>query len=84
MSRMRHLLWRSGTHEFSSLCSIDIHDKSCVMQMLHVVKFVPNAASASEADAIAWLLSKPSHLSTLAKAVSYDLPSNPTKADVAS
>jgi hypothetical protein len=85
-SRTRHLLWRMLPLHFPSLCSIDIHDKSChrrVMSMLNVVKFVPNAASASESDAVSWLLSKPSQLAVLARAANYSLPAKPSEADVA-
>ena len=86
-SRTRHLLWRMLPLHFPSLCSIDIHDKSChrrVMSMLNVVKFVPNAASASESDAVSWLLSKTSQsqLAVLARAANYSLPAKPSEADV--
>jgi hypothetical protein len=67
------------------VCSIDIHDKAFykrVMQMLNVVKFVPDAASASESDAVLWLLSKPSQLLVFAKVANYSLPAVPSKADV--
>lgn len=85
MSRARHLLWRSVNLQFPSHCSIDIHDKPFhrrVLKMLDVVKLVPNAASASESDAVTFLLSKPSLLSVLAKAVNYSLPDGPSSADV--
>ncbi len=52
------------------------------MQMLNVVKFVPDAASASESDAVLWLLSKPSQLLVFAKVANYSLPAVPSKADV--
>jgi hypothetical protein len=55
-----------------------------MIQMLNVVKFVPNAASASESDAVLWLLSKSSQLSVFAKAANYSLPATPGKADVKS
>ena len=87
ISRARHLLWRTLPLQFPSVCSIDVHDKSCykrIMQMLSVVKFVPNAASASESDAVSWLLSKSSQLSVFAKAANYSLPATPGKADVES
>ena len=85
-SRTRHLLWRMLPLHFPSLCSVDILDRSChrrVMSMLNVVKFVPNAASASESDAVSWLLSKPSQLAVLARAANYSLPAKPSEADVA-
>ena len=85
-SRTRHLLWRMLPLHFPSVCSIDIHNKSChrrVMSMLDIVKFVPNAASASESDAVSWLLSKPSQLAVLARAANYSLPAKPSEADVA-
>lgn len=85
-SRTRHLLWRMLHLHFPSVCSIDIHDRTCqrrVMSMLNVVKFVPNAASASESDAVSWLLSKPSQLTVLARAANYSLPAKPSEADVA-
>ena len=53
------------------------------MSMLDIVKFVPNAASASESDAVSWLLSKPSQLAVLARAANYSLPAKPSEADVA-
>jgi hypothetical protein len=50
--------------------------------MLNVVKFVPNAAAASESDAVSWLLSQPSQLSVLAKAANCSLPAKPSEGDV--
>ena len=85
-SRTRHLLWRMLPLHFPSICSIVIRDKSChrrVMSMLDVVKFVPNAASASESDAVSWLLSKPSQLAVLARVANYSLPAKPSETDVA-
>jgi hypothetical protein len=37
------------------------------MKLLHVVKFVPNKASASRADAVTWLLSSAAQLSAITK-----------------
>jgi hypothetical protein len=46
------------------------------MQLLNVVKFVPNAATASENDAISWLMATPSHLFALARAARCNIPAS--------
>jgi hypothetical protein len=47
------------------------------MKLLNVVKFVPNVATCSKDDAVAWLLKNPSLLSAVAKAESCGQPASP-------
>ncbi len=73
MSHVRHLIWRTVPLKCPSVCSIVIGDKSKalrarIMKLLHVVKFVPNVATASRDDAVKWLLSSAAQLSIIAKA----------------
>ena len=84
MDRMRHLIWRTVPFRGASPCGIVIDRKGDrelqvrVMKLLLVVKFVPNFATASESDAVSWLMADPwrqRRLSTLAKAVGCSVPS---------
>ena len=82
MARMRHLLWRTVPLKCPSACSIAIDNsnkalRGRVMKLLNVVKFVPNAATCSKDDAVAWLLKNPSLLSAVAKAESCGQPASP-------
>ena len=83
MDRMRHLMWRTVPLQCPAACSIVIADKALrgrIMQLLNVVKLVPNAATCSEREAVSWLMTKPSQLSALAKAAKCSVPA--TDADV--
>ena len=51
-----------------------------ILQVLNAVKFVPNAATASESEALAWLMSRPPQLSALARAARCSVPA--TCADI--
>jgi hypothetical protein len=65
MAHMRHLLWRTVPLRYASPCCIDVDKKadkalqSRMMPLMHAVKFVPSAATASESDAAAWLMANP-------------------------
>jgi hypothetical protein len=50
--------------------------------LVNVGKLVPNAASASREDAIAWLLSSTPHLSAIARAESCSQPATAADIDV--
>ena len=82
MDRMRHLMWRTVPLQCSSPCCIVIDKRADnspigrVMQLLNVVKFVPNAASASESDAVSWLMDHFRRLSALAEAANCSVPAN--------
>ena len=83
MARMRHLLWRTVPLRCPSLCPIIISDKvlrARIMQMLEIVKLVPSAATASESDAVAWLVARPPQLSPLLRGFKCSVPA--TEADV--
>ena len=82
-ARMRHLLWRIVPLQCGAVSPIAVADRalrSRILQLLHVVRFVPHAATASESEAIAWLMSRPSQLSVLARAARCSVPA--TGADV--
>ena len=86
MARMRHLLWRTVPLKCPSACTIVIEKshravRGRVMKLLNVVKFVPNAATCSKDDAVAWLLKNPSLLSAIAKAESCGQPATPADFD---
>ena len=83
MARMRHLMWRTVPLQCPAACSIVIADKTLrgrIMQLLNIVKLVPNAATCSEREAVSWLMTTPSQLSALAKAAKCSVPA--TDADV--
>jgi hypothetical protein len=83
MARMRHLIWRIVPLKCPSASPVIINDKALrgrIMKLINAVKFVPNAASAARGDAITWLLSSDTHLSTIAKAESCSQPA--TAADI--
>lgn len=68
---MRHLMWRIVPLQCGAVSPITVADRALrnrILQFLNVVKFVPNAATASESDASAWLMSTPPQLSVLARA----------------
>ena len=76
-ARMRHLVWRIVPLQCAAVSPIIIADRalrSRILQLLHVVKFVPHAATASESEASAWLMSKPPQLSLLARAARCSVP----------
>lgn len=76
-ARMRHLLWRIVPLQCGAVSPIAVADRalrSRILQLLNVVKFVPHAATASESEASAWLMSKPPQLSLLAKAARCSVP----------
>ena len=76
-ARMRHLLWRIVPLQCGAVSPIAVADRalrSRILQLLHVVKFVPHAATASESEASAWLMSKPLQLTLLAKAARCSVP----------
>jgi hypothetical protein len=82
MARMRHLLWRTVPLKCPSACTIVIDKghravRGRVMKLLNVMKFVPNVATCSKDDAVAWLLKNPSLLSAIAKAESCGQPAAP-------
>ena len=82
-ARMRHLLWRIVPLKCPPVSPIAITDRalrSRILQLLNVVKLVPNAATASESEAIAWLMSRPPQLSVMARAARCSVPA--TGADV--
>ena len=83
MARTRHLMWRTVPLHCPSACCIIIADRALrgrVMQLLNAVKLVPNAATCSEREAVSWLMTNPSQLSSLAKAAKCSVPA--TDADV--
>jgi hypothetical protein len=68
MARMRHLIWRTVPKCPSDSCPVIINDKALrvrVMNLVKVVKFVPNAAGATRDAAITWLLSHPHYYAQL-------------------
>ena len=76
-ARMRHLLWRIVPLQCGAVSPIAVADRalrSRILQLLNVVKFVPHAATASESEASAWLMSKPPQLSLLARAARCSVP----------
>ena len=87
MAHIRHLIWRIVPVKCSSASSMAIDTKSRAMRtritgLVNVVKFVPNAASASRELAIAWLLSSTPHLSAIARAESCSQPATAADIDV--
>jgi hypothetical protein len=83
MARMRHLIWRIVPLKRPSCSLVIINDKALrgrIMKLMNAVKFVPSAASAARGDAIMWLLSNDTQLSTIAKAESCSQPT--TAADI--
>ncbi len=77
MARMRHLLWRTVPLKCPLPCHITFSNKIVrrrIMKLLNVVKFVPNAATCSKHDAVAWLLGSASQLKDIAKAESRSQP----------
>jgi hypothetical protein len=87
MAHIRHLIWRIVPVKCSSASSVEIDVKSKAMRtritgLVNVVKFVPNAASASREDAIAWLLSSTPQLSAIARAESCSQPATAADIDV--
>jgi len=82
-ARMRHLLWRIVPLQCAAVSPIAVADRALrgrILNLLNVVKLVPNAATASESEAIAWLMSRPPQLSVLARAARCSVPA--TGADV--
>jgi hypothetical protein len=74
---MRHLLWRIVPLQCGAVSPIAVADRALrnrILQILNVVKFVPNAATVSESEASAWLMSKPPQLSLLARAARCSVP----------
>jgi hypothetical protein len=82
MDRMRHLVWRTVPLGCTSPCCIVIDKKrdrdlkDRVMKLLNAVKVVPNVATASESDAVSWLMADASRLSALATAAGCSVPAN--------
>ena len=82
-ARMRHLLWRSVPLRCAAVSPIVITDNKLarrVLSVLNIVQKVPNAATASESEAIAWLLSSTQQLNLLARSAGCSVPA--TSADV--
>jgi hypothetical protein len=78
MARMRHLLWRTVPLQCHSPSSIIIGKSSKALrtrikELLNVMKFVPNVATASKDAATAWLLAN-NQVSAIAKAASCTQP----------
>jgi hypothetical protein len=73
MARMQHLLWRTVPLNCPPSSSITL-DKSNrallgrIVKLLNIARFVPNCATCSKEDAVAWLLKNPAQLATIAKA----------------
>ena len=70
---MRHLLWRTVPLDCPPSSSITLHKSSRalrgrIMKLLNIAKFVPNCATCSKEDAVAWLLKNPAQLAAIAKA----------------
>ena len=82
-ARMRHLVWRIVPLQCAAVSPIVIADRALrgrILQVLNAVKYVPNAATASESEALAWLMSRPPQLSALARAARCSVPA--TCADI--
>ena len=80
---MRHLVWRIVPLQCAAVSPIVIADRALrgrILQVLNAVKYVPNAATASESEALAWLMSRPPQLSALARAARCSVPA--TCADI--
>ena len=79
MARLRHLLWRTVPLNCPPASSFTL-DKSKralrgrIMKLLNVAKFVPDCATCSKTDAVAWLLKNPAQLAAIAKAESCSQP----------
>jgi hypothetical protein len=77
---MRHLLWRTVPFNCppASSITLTIGDffqaesrkalRGRIKKLLNVVKFVPNVATCSKDDAVAWLLKNPTQLAAIARA----------------
>jgi hypothetical protein len=82
MDRMRHLMWRTVPFRGASPCCIVIDRKddrdlqARVMKLLNAMKVVPDVATASESDAVSWLMADASRLSALATAAGCSVPAN--------
>jgi hypothetical protein len=82
MDRMRHLMWRTVPFGCASPCCIVIDRKgdrdlqARVMKLLNALKSMPDVATASEGDAVSWLMADASRLSALAKASGCSVPAN--------
>ena len=73
MAGMRHLLWRTVPLNCppASTITLDASSKALrrrIMKLLNIAKFVPNCATCSKEDAVAWLLKNPTQLAAIAKA----------------
>ena len=76
-ARMRHLLWRIVPLQCGAVSPIAVADRALrgrILNLLNIVKYVPNAATASESEALAWLMSRPPQLSLLARAARCSVP----------
>ena len=82
MDRMRHLMWRTVPFGCALPCCIVIDRKGAkdlqarVMKLLNAVKLMPDVATASESDAVSWLMADASRLSALATAAGCSVPAN--------
>ena len=79
MARMRHLLWRTVPLNCPPVCSFTLDKgnralRGRIMKLLNVAKFVPDCATSSKTDAVAWLLKNPAQLAAITKAESCSQP----------